>query len=156
MTHPVSTFFFSLVLASGLLFADATHAAANDGEAAFRDLYRELVEINTTRSVGSCTRAAEAMRARLLDAGIPAADTQILAPADRPQDGALVALLHGRDASLKPVLLLAHIDVVEARREDGSTVTFKAVVRLNSDVEVDYYRNGGILQRVLRKFAAEG
>jgi len=45
---------------------------------------------------------------------------------------------------------------VEARREDGSTVTFKAVVRLNSDVEVDYYRNGGILQRVLRKFAAEG
>jgi aconitate hydratase len=45
---------------------------------------------------------------------------------------------------------------VEARREDGTTVTFKAVVRLNSEVEVDYYRNGGILQRVLRMFAAEG
>ncbi len=45
---------------------------------------------------------------------------------------------------------------VEARREDGTTVSFKAVVRLNSDVEVDYYRHGGILQRVLRKFAAEG
>jgi hypothetical protein len=54
-------------------------AAAND-EAAFRDLYKELVEINTTRSVGSCTRAAEAMRARLAAAGIPAADMQILRP----------------------------------------------------------------------------
>ncbi len=45
---------------------------------------------------------------------------------------------------------------VDARREDGTTVSFKAVVRLNSDVELDYYRHGGILQRVLRKFAAEG
>jgi aconitate hydratase len=45
---------------------------------------------------------------------------------------------------------------VDARREDGTTVSFKAVVRLNSDVEVDYYRHGGILQRVLRKFAAGG
>src|SRR5580704_2449361 len=54
-------------------------ASASD-EAAFRALYRELVEINTTRSVGSCTAAAEAMRAHLLAAGIPAADAQILAP----------------------------------------------------------------------------
>ena len=45
---------------------------------------------------------------------------------------------------------------VDARREDGTAVGFKAVVRLNSDVEVDYFRHGGILQRVLRKFAAEG
>jgi|ERR1700683_2382226 len=60
-------------------------------EAAFRDLYKQLIEINTTRSVGSCTQAAEAMRARLLAADIPAIDTQILAPADRPKDGALIA-----------------------------------------------------------------
>ena len=44
---------------------------------------------------------------------------------------------------------------VEARREDGTVTKFKAVVRLNSDVELDYYRHGGILQRVLRMFAAE-
>jgi aconitate hydratase len=44
---------------------------------------------------------------------------------------------------------------VEAKREDGSRVKFKAVVQLNSEVEIDYYRHGGILQRVLRKFAAE-
>jgi acetylornithine deacetylase/succinyl-diaminopimelate desuccinylase-like protein len=101
--------------------------APANGEAAFRDLYKELVEINTTRSVGSCTRAAEAMRARLAAAGIPAADMQILAPADRPNDGALIAVLHGRDRRLKPILLLAHIDVVEARREDWERDPFKLV-----------------------------
>jgi acetylornithine deacetylase/succinyl-diaminopimelate desuccinylase-like protein len=113
-----------------LLAAPAGTVAAADPdptEAAFRDLYRELVETNTTRSVGSCTRAAEAMRARLAAAGVPAGDMQILAPPDRPADGALVAVLHGRDPSLKPILLLAHIDVVEARREDWKRDPFKLV-----------------------------
>ena len=96
-------------------------------EAAFRELYKELVEINTTRSVGSCTRAAEAMRARLAAAGIPAADMQILTPPDRPNDGALIAVMHGRDRRLKPILLLAHIDVVEAKREDWERDPFKLV-----------------------------
>jgi acetylornithine deacetylase/succinyl-diaminopimelate desuccinylase-like protein len=96
-------------------------------EASFRALYKQLIEINTTRSVGSCTEAAEAMRAHLLAAGIPAADTQILAPPDRPKDGALVAVLHGRDRLAKPILLLAHIDVVEAKREDWERDPFKLV-----------------------------
>jgi acetylornithine deacetylase/succinyl-diaminopimelate desuccinylase-like protein len=96
-------------------------------ESAFRDLYRQLIEINTTRSVGSCTAAAEAMRARLLAAGIPASDTQILAPPDRPKDGALIAVLHGRDRTAKPILLLAHIDVVEAKREDWERDPFKLI-----------------------------
>jgi acetylornithine deacetylase/succinyl-diaminopimelate desuccinylase-like protein len=94
---------------------------------AFRALYKQLVEINTTRSVGSCTQAAEAMRARLLASKIPAADTQILAPPDRPKDGALIAVLHGSDAKSKPILLLAHIDVVEAKREDWERDPFKLV-----------------------------
>jgi len=96
-------------------------------EAAFRDLYRELVEIHTTRSAGSCTRAAEAMRGRLLAAGIPEADTRILAPPERPNDGALIAVLHGRDAGAKPILLLAHIDVVEAKRSEWERDPFKLV-----------------------------
>jgi acetylornithine deacetylase/succinyl-diaminopimelate desuccinylase-like protein len=96
-------------------------------EAAFRSLYKQLIEINTTRSVGSCTEAAEAMRAHLLAAGISAADTQILAPPDRPKDAALVAVLHGRDRLAKPILLLAHIDVVEAKREDWERDPFKLV-----------------------------
>jgi acetylornithine deacetylase/succinyl-diaminopimelate desuccinylase-like protein len=100
--------------------------ASNDA-AAFRDLYKELVEINTTRSVGSCTRAAEAMRTRLATAGIPATDMQILSPADRPNDGALIAVLQGRDRRSKPILLLAHIDVVEAKREDWERDPFKLV-----------------------------
>jgi uncharacterized protein (DUF885 family)/acetylornithine deacetylase/succinyl-diaminopimelate desuccinylase-like protein len=90
----------------------------NPNETAFRGLYKELVEINTTRSAGNCTKAAEAMRTRLLAAGIPTADAEILAPPERPNDGALIAVLHGRDRAVKPILLLAHIDVVEAKRSD--------------------------------------
>jgi acetylornithine deacetylase/succinyl-diaminopimelate desuccinylase-like protein len=109
-------------------FACAANAAApTPDEAAFRALYRELIEINTTRSVGSCTQAATAMRAHLVAAGIPLADTQILAPQDRPKDGALIAVLHGRDSLTKPILLLAHIDVVEAKREDWERDPFKLV-----------------------------
>jgi len=96
-------------------------------ETAFRELYRQLVEINTTRSVGSCTQAAEAMRAHLAAAGIPAADMQILAPPERPKDGALIAVLHGRDRKAKPILLLAHIDVVEAKRDEWKRDPFKLV-----------------------------
>ena len=96
-------------------------------EAAFRALFQELVEINTTRSVGNCTQAAEAMRRHLLAGGIPPADMQILAPPEAPNDGALVAVLRGRDRSAKPILLLAHIDVVEAKREDWKRDPFKLV-----------------------------
>jgi acetylornithine deacetylase/succinyl-diaminopimelate desuccinylase-like protein len=99
--------------------------AANAGEAEFRATYKELIEINTTLSVGSCTKAAEAMKARLVKAGYPAAEVLVLAPANRPQDGNLIANLAGTDASLKPILLLAHIDVVEARREDWVRDPFK-------------------------------
>ena len=69
-----------------LLQAQGT--TARPGEAAFRELYKELVEKNTTLSSGSCTAAAEAMAGRLKAAGLPASDIQILAPADRPKDGA--------------------------------------------------------------------
>jgi acetylornithine deacetylase/succinyl-diaminopimelate desuccinylase-like protein len=124
-TGPIFSAVIVATLGAGATFA---HAQAPDaGEAAFRALYRELVEINTTRSVGSCTKAAEAMRARLVAAGIPQGDTQILAPPERPQDGALIAILHGSDALAKPVLLLAHIDVVEAKREDWERDPFKLV-----------------------------
>jgi acetylornithine deacetylase/succinyl-diaminopimelate desuccinylase-like protein len=113
--------------AVALFTAASTAQAPPPDEVAFRALYKQLVEINTTRSVGSCTEAAQAMRAHLQGAGIPAADMQILAPPDRPMDGALIAVLHGRDRSAKPILLLAHIDVVEARREDWSRDPFKLI-----------------------------
>jgi len=112
---------------AGLATGPAAAGPADTGEAAFRALYKELVEINTTRSVGSCTQAAEAMRALLAAAGYPAQDLSILAPPEAPQDGALVAVLHGRDKAAKPVLLLAHLDVVEAKREDWTRDPFKLV-----------------------------
>ena len=81
----------------------------------FRDIYKELVEINTTDSVGDTVRAAEAMAARLKAGGFPAADVQVLSSG--PRKGNLVARLRGTGAK-KPILLIAHIDVVEAKRED--------------------------------------
>ncbi|HEU4565812.1 MAG TPA: M20/M25/M40 family metallo-hydrolase [Gemmatimonadaceae bacterium] len=87
-----------------------------------REIYEELVEINTTDGEGDNTKAAEAMAARLRAAGFPAADVQVLAPA--PRKGNLVARLRGRGGARKPVLLLAHLDVVEAKREDWSMDPF--------------------------------
>jgi acetylornithine deacetylase/succinyl-diaminopimelate desuccinylase-like protein len=118
---------FLAAAVAGIFAASSPAQTPAAGEAAFRALYKELVEINTTRSIGSCTQAAQAMRAHLLTAGIPAADMQILAPPDRPNDGALIAVLHGRDRAAKAILLLAHIDVVEARREDWERDPFKLV-----------------------------
>jgi len=116
------------------LFAIACGAAVPAGaepapadEAAFRAIYKELIEINTTRSVGNCTQAAEAMRAHLSAAGYPDEDLQVLAPPEAPNDGALVSVLRGKDPSAKPILLLAHIDVVEAKREDWARDPFKLV-----------------------------
>ena len=82
-----------------------------------RDILKQLVEINTTDSVGDNTKAAEAMAARLKAAGFPEADVRVLVPDGAPKKGNLVARLRGSGA-MKPLLLLAHLDVVEAKRED--------------------------------------
>lgn len=90
-----------------------------------RELFEELIEINTTNSVGNNTEAAEAMRARLLAAGFPESDVVVVEPA--PRKGNLVARLRGRDTGLKPILLLAHIDVVEANPEDWTLPPFELI-----------------------------
>jgi acetylornithine deacetylase/succinyl-diaminopimelate desuccinylase-like protein len=113
----------ALVLAACTTAPAATTTASRDpgaGEAEFRALYKELVETNTTFSEGSCTLASERMKARLLAAGYPESDLHILVnPApNRPQDGNLVAILPGTDPNAKAIMLMAHIDVVEANRED--------------------------------------
>ena len=84
-----------------------------------RDVYKQLVEINTSDSVGNVTTAAEAMAKRFRDAGFAASDVQLLVPPGHPDKGNLVVRYHGRAPhAAKPVLLLAHLDVVAARRED--------------------------------------
>lgn len=88
------------------------------------DIYKELIEINTVTATGDTLKAAEAMAARLRAGGFPEADVRVLSPA--PRKGNLVARLRGTGAR-KPILLLAHIDVVPASREDWSTDPFKLV-----------------------------
>jgi len=92
----------------------------------FREIYQELVEINTTDSVGDNTQAAQAMAARLKSAGFTDIEMQIVVPPGAPKKGNLVARLKGTGAK-KPLLLLAHIDVVEAKREDWERAPFKLV-----------------------------
>ena len=87
-----------------------------------RDIYKQLIETNTTDSVGDNTAAAEIVARRLRDAGFPEADVKVLAP--HPKKGNLVARLRGTGAQ-KPILFLAHFDVVEARREDWSMDPFQ-------------------------------
>ncbi len=87
-------------------------------QAAFRDLYEELVETNTTLSSGSCTLAAQRMAARLKKAGVPDSQLTLFADPAAPREGGLVAIYPGTSRRLKPILAIAHIDVVEAKRED--------------------------------------
>jgi acetylornithine deacetylase/succinyl-diaminopimelate desuccinylase-like protein len=89
-----------------------------------RDIFQQLIEINTTDSVGSTTVAANAMAQRLLDAGFAKDDVVVLGPNDRK--GNLVARLHGT-GSAKPILLIGHLDVVEALRSDWTTDPFQFV-----------------------------
>jgi acetylornithine deacetylase/succinyl-diaminopimelate desuccinylase-like protein len=108
-----------------ILFAALAQAQprAPHEQAAF-DIYKELVEINTVTDTGDTARAADAMAARLLAAGYPREDVHVFHPA--PRKGNVVAKLHGTGAK-RPMILMAHIDVVEAKREDWSTDPFKLV-----------------------------
>jgi acetylornithine deacetylase/succinyl-diaminopimelate desuccinylase-like protein len=99
--------------------------AADD--ARFRAIFEELVEINTTLSVGDCTVAAEAMAARLRSVGIPDGDIAVIVPPDWPRQGNLVARLPGTDPNATAILLLAHIDVVEANAADWERDPFTLV-----------------------------
>jgi acetylornithine deacetylase/succinyl-diaminopimelate desuccinylase-like protein len=103
-------------IAAAPLLAGVDHSG--DGEAAFRDLYKELVETNTTLSSGSCTLAAERMAARLKAAGYRDEELHVFVVPEHPKEGGLVAELKGSDPQRKAVLLLAHLDVVEAKRAD--------------------------------------
>ncbi len=105
-----------------LIFPAAARAQIDDATKQLsHDIFKQLIEINTTDSVGSTTVAAQAMARRLLDAGFPPGDIQVLGPNDRK--GNLVARLRGTGAR-KPILFMCHLDVVEARREDWTLDPF--------------------------------
>ena len=110
---------------SATVLADAT--ALPPEQTAFRALYKELVETNTTLSAGSCTLAAERMAAHLKAAGYSDAELHLFIAPDHPKEGGLVAVLPGRDPKARAVLMLAHLDVVEAKREDWTRDPFVLV-----------------------------
>jgi acetylornithine deacetylase/succinyl-diaminopimelate desuccinylase-like protein len=113
----------------GAVCLQSAGAAAPAGDAPrtlARDIFKQLIEINTTDSIGSTTVAAQAMAQRLRGAGFPAADVTVLGPNDRK--GNLVVRYRGKAGSkLRPLLLMGHLDVVEARREDWTTDPFEFV-----------------------------
>jgi acetylornithine deacetylase/succinyl-diaminopimelate desuccinylase-like protein len=107
----------TFALVAPFVFSTAAAQEPTAPDRAARAILEELVEIDTTDSSGSTTKAAEAMAARLRAAGLPDADVQVLGP--NPRKGNLVARLRGHGPG-RPILLLAHLDVVEARKEDWS------------------------------------
>ena len=120
------------------------------------DIFKQLIEINSTDSVGSVTLASEAMAQRFRDAGFVEADVRILGPNDRKKN--LVVRLHGMGKH-KPLLLIGHLDVVEAHREDWTTDPFKFVEK-----DGFYYGRGtqdmksgdAIMATTLIRFKKEG
>jgi acetylornithine deacetylase/succinyl-diaminopimelate desuccinylase-like protein len=93
----------------------------------FFALYKELVETNTTLSAGSCTAAAERIAAHLKAAGFEDKDVTLFSVPDHPKEGGVVAVLTGTSKSAKPMLLLGHLDVVEAKREDWTRDPFTLI-----------------------------
>ncbi len=116
-----------IATAAVMLAAGQTAYAQADAQdvTRFRETYRELVETNTTLSSGDCTLAARRMAARLKGAGYTAEDSTVFIPDGHPREGGLLAVLRGSDPGSKAILLLAHLDVVEARREDWGRDPFK-------------------------------
>jgi acetylornithine deacetylase/succinyl-diaminopimelate desuccinylase-like protein len=140
-THTVPGVLVKKLAAAGLSLAvsSLTVAAPHDGEAQFRALYRELVETNTTLSAGDCTLAARRMAAHLKAAGFADSELEIFVPPGHPKEGGLVAVYPGRDPKLGAMLLLAHLDVVEAKREDWTRDPFTLV-----EENGNFYARGAI------------
>jgi acetylornithine deacetylase/succinyl-diaminopimelate desuccinylase-like protein len=112
-----------------LLAAAPAPVPASPAERALaHDIFRELVDIDTSHATGDTTVAARAVAARLVKAGLPAADVQVLVPPRAPKRGNLVARLRGAGKE-PPVILLAHLDVVDARRSDWSVDPFTFLER---------------------------
>lgn len=93
-------------------------------QTAFRSLYKELVETNTALSSGSCTLLAGRIAAHLKSSGFEDRDLTLFSVPDHPKEGGIVAVLAGTSKTAKPMLLLGHLDVVEAKREDWTRDPF--------------------------------
>src|SRR6185436_18995624 len=113
------------IVAASLLVTTAAAAQqtldVNQAEA--RAIFRELIEINTAYKAGTTSPAARAIAKRFLAAGFPASDVTVIGPAG-DKDSSVIVRMQGTSKTLKPILLMAHIDVVEALRQDWSLDPF--------------------------------
>jgi acetylornithine deacetylase/succinyl-diaminopimelate desuccinylase-like protein len=120
----------ALVFAAALLAgtaANAQYASQQPGEPAFRALFKELVETDTSVTTGSCTAAAEKLAVRFKAAGYSDADITLFSVPEFPKEGGIVVHLKGSDAKAKPMLLLGHLDVVAAKPEDWTRNPFTLI-----------------------------
>jgi acetylornithine deacetylase/succinyl-diaminopimelate desuccinylase-like protein len=119
----------SLVLAMpwAAIAQEAPMTPLRPDQVVFLALYKELVETNTTLSAGSCTLAAERMAAHLTAAGYSDKEVTLFSVPEHPKEGGLVAVLQGASKTVKPMLLLGHLDVVEAKREDWARDPFTLI-----------------------------
>jgi acetylornithine deacetylase/succinyl-diaminopimelate desuccinylase-like protein len=117
----------AMAMQAAALAQEAPMTPLRPDQVAFLALYKELVETNTTLSAGSCTLAAERLASHLKAAGFADADVTQFSVAEHPREGGLVAVLHGSSKSAKPMLLLGHLDVVEAKREDWTRDPFTLI-----------------------------
>ena len=120
---------FSIIIAGLAALGAGAVSAQTDGlrpdQDRFRDIYRELVETDTSPTTGSCTLAAEKMLARLQSAGYGPDTAEIFIPDDSPKDGGLVARIEGSDPDAAAILLVDHIDVVVASADDWGRDPYK-------------------------------
>jgi acetylornithine deacetylase/succinyl-diaminopimelate desuccinylase-like protein len=117
----------ALLLADRAIAEEPPMGPLRPDQKTFLALYKELVETNTTLSSGSCTLAAEHIAAHLKSAGFADSDITLFSVTDHPREGGVVAVLAGSRAAAKPILLLGHLDVVEARREDWQRDPFTLI-----------------------------
>ena len=113
-----------VLLLGSLCIAQVARALDDQAKQLSYDLFKQLIEINTTDATGNVTTAAQAMAERLLAAGFPQVDVSIVGPTGRKKN--LVARLRGTSKE-RPVLLMGHLDVVDAKREDWTTDPFAFV-----------------------------
>ena len=156
---------FALALASTTALAQPAPLSPRDAE--FRSLFKELVEIDTSITTGSCTVAAERMAARLKAAGFGSDQLTLFTDPAFPKEGGLVAVLPGSANTLKPLLLIAHLDVVAAKRadwerdpyqlieEDGyfygrGTIDTKGLAAIWTDILIRHARAGTRAARTLK------
>jgi acetylornithine deacetylase/succinyl-diaminopimelate desuccinylase-like protein len=127
---PRSRIVLSLVAVVSTMVQPIAHAddlTLRPDQTAYLDLYKEFVETNTTVTTGSCTELAGKIAGHLKSAGFKDEDITLFSVPDHPKEGGVVAVLQGSSKTAKPMLLLGHLDVVEAKRADWVRDPFKFI-----------------------------